>query len=213
MKSDKKCKGTGKAIGYGCGEIVSVQLYGKANRVYGLGKSCGCYTEWLLNSEEGKKKIYNATLKVTASRRSLEKAIKENDSSKGIQIAIKNTKDLVHEAVRLRDKGKPCISCGCQWRTNFEAGHCFPTRFNSIRFNWFNINGQCFRCNNFLRGNQEEYILNLPERIGKDNFKELIRLADLDPKTTKKWTREELKTIREEAKIIIKEFENYKNTT
>ena len=47
---EKKCKGIGKAIGYGCG---SMQL----KRVYGLGLNCRCYQNWLLNSEEGKNKL------------------------------------------------------------------------------------------------------------------------------------------------------------
>jgi len=207
MKEFKKCRGTGKALGFGCGVEVPVVQFGKANRVYGLGKSCGCYGSWLINSEEGKKKIANATLKVTEPRRSLEKAIEEKDKSKGLQIAIKQTKDLVHKMVRLRDKGKPCITCGCQWRKNFEAGHCYPTRYNSIRFEFHNINGQCMKCNRTPTGMNEEYVLLLPQRIGEEEFKKLQRKAELDKKFTKKWTREELLEIREEAKKIINEYQ------
>jgi hypothetical protein len=208
MKDFKKCKGTGKALGYGCGEMVPVSRYGKTNRVYGLGKSCGCYMDWLLNSEEGKKKIEQASLKVTEPRRSLEKAIEDKKSRGGIQREITKTKELVHKAIRLRDEGKRCITCGCEWRSDFDAGHCFPTKFNSIRFHFDNIHGQCIGCNRFKDGRHSEYIIQLPKRIGEEAFKNLKELAELDRKFVKKWTREELSEIRKEAKEIIKQFKN-----
>ena len=206
MKDFKKCKGIGKGIGYGCGELVPVARFNKPNRIYGLGKSCGCYIDWLLNSTEGKKKIEEASLKVSEPRKSLEKAFKEKKERTGIQSYILTTRTLVHKAVRVRDKGKPCISCGCQWSEKFQAGHCFPTRYNSIRFNFFNINGQCVKCNIEKDGNEIEYLSRLPGRIGEENFQELKRLAELDSKIIKKWTREELSEIRNEAKEIIKKF-------
>ena len=46
----KKCKGTGRAAGYGCG-LPQMQ------RKYGLGYACRCYPNWLQNSEEGQEMI------------------------------------------------------------------------------------------------------------------------------------------------------------
>lgn len=193
---EKPCKGTGKAKGYGCGKMVLA-------RTYGLGMSC-CYGNWLYTSEEGQKKLNAVTNKVTEPRRSLEKAIETDKKTKGIATALKTTKTVVHKMVRLRDKGKPCISCGCQWNDGFEAGHCYPTKFRSIRFWFYNINGQCFKCNNFEDGNQDNYLLNLPERIGQERFDELQRLAKEDRKFNKHWTKDELSEIRKEAKKKIK---------
>ncbi len=193
---EKPCKGTGIAKGYGCGTL-------RLLRTYGLGRSC-CYITWLLNSKEGKEKIAKAETKATFTRKSLEKAVKKDKETKGIASALTLTKQIVHEMVRLRDKGKPCISCGCQWNNEFQAGHCYPTRYRSIRFKFLNINGQCVGCNIGKDGNETQYLLNLPLRIGQDNFKELQRLAKEDAKFNKHWTKEELSEIRKEAKKIIK---------
>lgn len=50
LNKEKPCKGTGIAKGYGCG----VKTY---HRIYGLGKMCGCYSGWLLNTDAGKLKL------------------------------------------------------------------------------------------------------------------------------------------------------------
>lgn len=196
---DKRCNGIGKAKGFsGCGELT-------AYRKSGLCLS-DCYPKWLFNTPEGKETMNKAIIKVKAPRISLEKAIKEDKETKGIQAALHVTKKVVHNMVRLRDKGKPCISCNAQWNDSFEAGHCYPTKYRSIRFWFYNINGQCFGCNNLKSGNETEYLLRLPSRIGQENFNELQRLAALDNKFNKHWTRDELAEIRKEARKIIKKL-------
>lgn len=52
----KKCKGTGRAAGYGCG-LAQLQ------RKYGLGYSCRCYPNWLQNSIEGQEMIIKSSKK------------------------------------------------------------------------------------------------------------------------------------------------------
>lgn len=195
----KKCKGTGLAKGNGCGTEV-------LHRKYGLGLYC-CYNKWLLNTPEGKEQLQKMTLKAAQPRISLEKAIKDSKHKSKIQAHLVNTKEIVHEMIRLRDKGKPCISCGCQWNSDFQAGHCFAVNnYRSIRFNFDNISGQCEYCNLFLDGNVPEYILSLPNRIGVAKFDELKSLARRDKKFIKKWSRDELAEIREKARQIIKQL-------
>jgi hypothetical protein len=196
---EKKCKGTGIARGYGCGEL-------KLERVYGLGKYC-CYNNWLLNSPEGKKKLNKITLKVAAPRLSLQKSEKELKDKTETTKALNNTKKQVHTFVNKRDKFKPCISCGCQWNKQFEAGHLFSANnYRSIKFNLYNINGQCYECNHLKNGNEGAYLINLPERIGQESTDELIRLATLDKQTNKHWTATELKEIRDHVKQLTKEL-------
>jgi Bacteriophage Lambda NinG protein len=193
---EKKCKGTGKAKGFGCG---TMQL----KRRYGLGISC-CFGSWLYTSDEGKKIVNKTTDKVTEPRKSLEKAIKDNTKRKGITAQLLYTKDLVHQAIRLRDKFKPCISCGCQWNKDFQAGHFYnANNYRSIKFNFLNINGQCRQCNLLKDGNFTEYKFRLPERIGEEKFKILEELANLDKQSNKHWTTDELKLIQKEARKII----------
>ena len=206
MLTEKICRGTGRALGFGCGLLVPVVRYGQANRIYGLGKSCECYMKWILNTPEGKEQVQKSTLKATEPRRSLEKAEKQHKETNGIQAALTLTKTVVHEMVRLRDKGKPCVSCDAEWEESFQACHCYPTRYRSIRFHFHNVNGGCCNCNLFLDGNETEYLIKLPNRIGQDNFDSLKKLAELDGKFNKHWTKTELSNIRKEARNMIKEL-------
>lgn len=196
---EKKCKGTGKASGYGCGKM-------KLNRRYGLGLNC-CYGDWLYNSKEGKEKVEKATLKATESRRSLERTEKQLRNKTETTRALENTKKVVHSYVNKRDRYKPCISCGCQWDETFEAGHLFSANnYRSIKFHLYNINGQCYFCNHKKSGNEAAYLINLPERIGKEATEELKELARLDKQFNKHWTKEELKEIRNHVKKLTKEL-------
>lgn len=193
----KKCKGTGIAKGHGCGQM-------KTRRRYGLGMDC-CFAEWLYNTPEGKEKMNKSIIKATATRKSLEQAIEEKKRRNKLTDHLNNTKTVVHQMVRERDRGLPCISCGVPYSIDFQAGHCFASGdYNSIRFHFDNIHGQCGKCNLLKDGNESEYRLRLSKRIGSERFKNLVMLAGVDKKTTKKWTRDELHMIRKEAKEIIK---------
>lgn len=208
MKNNTKiCRGTGKAIGYGCKNQVPIARFNQPNRVYGLGKSCGCYANWLLNTPEGIIKLSNATLTATKPRTELERAIKEKKERNGLTTLVNSTVKVCHEFIRLRDRHKPCISCGTSWHKGFHAGHFKKAElFTTIKLDEFNINGQCPQCNLRKDGNEAEYALRLPLRIGQDNYDELIRLSELDHSINFKWDREVLKNIRsyyrKELKIL-----------
>jgi hypothetical protein len=200
MIKQKSCKGQGKAFGYGCGKLTNVE-----NRIYGLGKMCGCYSDWLLNSDIGKSIMFKSINKVQKPRIELEKAYKDNKEKKGIAGALLVTKTLVHAYVRKRDKDMNCISCGCQWNDKFQAGHYYPNNsFITLKFHLDNINGQCEQCNLFKEGNFENYTLNLPKRIGKLRFDNLVKLAEIDKQFSKVWNLENLKEIRENIKKLNK---------
>jgi len=135
--------------------------------------------------------------------------IKQDKDQKKLQSYLNYTKTVVHKMVRLRDKNLPCISCGCLWNDKFQAGHYHKAElFTSLKFDFYNINGQCQKCNLHLEGNLDQYKLRLPSRIGIDNFDKLNKRAELDRKFIKKWTRTELQEIQARAKIIIKKIKN-----
>lgn len=195
----KPCKGTGQAKGYGCGKITKY-------RVYGLGKMC-CYANWLLTSENGKIKLAKAELKVTKDRRELEAVKEEKKQRNGLATLLKSVRDVCHKYVRLRDKGKPCISCGEPYHKDHQAGHFYKAElFSSIKFNEDNIHGQCVQCNIRREGNESEYRVRLPNRIGKEKFEKLNDLAALDKQINHKWDREELKRIRSYYNQKLKEI-------
>ena len=200
MKSkEKPCKGTGIAKGYGCGKIT-------AHRVYGLGKMC-CYSNWLLNSENGKIKLSKITLKVSKPRLKFEEYKFERKKTNNISQLIQSTKKVCHEYIRLRDKGNSCISCGTPWNQDFQAGHFYKAElFSSIKFNSLNIHGQCVQCNIRKEGNESQYRVNLPDRIGKHDFDKLNYLASLEKKINFKWDREKLIKIRKEYRNKLKEL-------
>jgi hypothetical protein len=208
MLDKKKCKGTGKAKGYGCNTLVPVSVYNQNNRVYGLGKSCGCYSKWLLNTKEGKEVLENATLKATKPSREFKKAEIEHKDRIGLTTLIKTLVNTFHAYIRERDKGKPCIACGTEWKNDFHASHFYKSElFSSLRFNEDNVFGGCVECNIRKEGNLSEYQVRLPQRIGEERFAGLNRLAELEKKTDFKWDREEIIELRKKYRKLLKELQ------
>jgi hypothetical protein len=189
----KKCKGTGLALGYGCGKLTQYRKYGLCRM--------GCYNDWLLNSENGKIKMAKVIFKIQKPRKDFEQLEIENKSRTKLKLALANTKTVIHKFVRERDKNKPCISCGCDWNDKFQAGHFYPAgSFETLKFNLDNINGQCEQCNLYKSGNFENYSLNLPKRIGQQRYNELVKLAEIDKQFSKVWDIDKLKEIQKSVK-------------
>lgn len=192
----KKCKGTSAVSVKGCGTLSYWRKYGLCKK---------CYTDWLLNTEDGKEKLNKATIKATKPRRDLEKAIKADKEKKSLSTLKSNTTHLVHRYIRLRDKGKPCISCGQSWSSSFQAGHFYPAgKYSTLKYDEDNIHGQCQSCNLRKYGNFDSYALRLPKKIGDKRYKELRERAAEAKKTAFKWDRDELNKIREYYKAKIK---------
>lgn len=170
-----------------------------------------CYANWLYSSDAGKVKLSKSINKVQKPRLDFDKAEKEHKSTTVLKAALKLTKTLVHEYVRLRDKGKPCISCGEPWRIDFQAGHYHKAElFETLKFNLHNIHGQCVECNIHNDGNHEMYNLHLPRRIGQEAFESLQELAQIDKHQVKVWNLENLKEIRNNVKMLIRDLNNQK---
>lgn len=197
---EKPCKGTTtNTKNLGCGKLTK-------HRVYGLGKMCGCYSNFLLHTEAGKKILNKSIIKAQKPRLEMQSAIKLDKDTKTLKASLINTKMQVHAFVRDRDKGKPCISCGSEWNSNFQAGHYYKSEtFETLKFNLLNINAQCQRCNLFLDGAFDNYGLNLPNRIGIESFNLLTKLAEIDKHHSKVWNVENLKEVRR----LLKENKSY----
>ena len=104
--------------------------------------------------------------------------------------------------IRLRDKGKPCISCGVPWRDNFQACHYVPAgRSSNLRFDEDNVHGGCVRCNLYESGNLRGYRIGLIQRIGAARVEEM----ESDHKL-RKWEKDELRELtakyRQKAKVL-----------
>lgn len=82
-----------------------------------------------------------------------------------------------HTLVKLRDWGKPCISCGSPHAPDFDAGHYHTVGAHPAhRYNMLNINGQCRSCNRGQQGNKIGYRAGIKERYGVETLKALLDL-------------------------------------
>jgi len=78
-----------------------------------------------------------------------------------IRNKAKTARYFCHKYIRKRDESKPCISCG-KYSYNKQAGHYKPDGQNSLlRYNEYNIHGQCIECNINKSGNTALYKANL----------------------------------------------------
>lgn len=115
---------------------------------------------------------------------------------------LKIAQQVFNRYIRLRDKDKPCISCGVKaGNYRITAGHYFPSTNKSVTFNEDNLHGQCwFNCNSSKSGNLSEYRIGLIERIGIERVEKL----EIQSRETKKYTIEELKVIIKKYKELTK---------
>ncbi|MFT6347094.1 MAG: hypothetical protein ACJAYB_000075 [Psychromonas sp.] len=117
----------------------------------------------------------------------------KKSNSQLLKAAEKNTKKVVHEFIRERDKFDLCICCNKPMGENYQAGHFWESGNNpSIRYDENNIHGQRADCNMYNGGDSGEYTPNLIKKIGQQ------AVDDLDKKRHEKvtYTIESLSDIR-----------------
>jgi Bacteriophage Lambda NinG protein len=115
---------------------------------------------------------------------------------------LKEAQKVFNTYIRLRDQGKPCISCGKEPKKK-NCGHYFSQGGHSnVRFDEENCHLQCEHCNTFLSGNLLNYQIGIQQRIGADRLIELQARAHL----TKRWSVEELKELIKKYKEKCKEL-------
>lgn len=200
LKPPKRCKGTSKALGYGCNEP-------QHERVLGLGKKCGCYKEWLLHTPEGQEYLSSVTLKITKPRVDLENAQAERKDRVKLGHLLSNTKNTCHEYIRERDKGKDCISCGIPYLEDFQAGHFYKAElYSNLKYDEFNISGQCRQCNLRKEGNESGYRAGIIQRYGFDHLRYLDEKAKAYKQNNFEWDRTQLIEIRDYYKKKLKEL-------
>lgn len=90
---------------------------------------------------------------------------------------LNDLQKVFNKYIRLRDIGKPCISCGATYGNYTPtAGHYFSVgACPNLRFNEDNVHGQCwYNCNKNKHGNIAEYTPNLIKKIGIDRYDKLL---------------------------------------
>jgi hypothetical protein len=98
---------------------------------------------------------------------------------------IQLCQNVFNTYIRMRDKGKPCISSGRPLVGKYDAGHFYSTgAYPNLRFHEDNVHGQCVHDNRHLHGNLIEYRVRLIDRIGIDRFNELESLKNIPTRYT-----------------------------
>jgi len=192
---EKKCKGIGKASSVsGCGTLTKYRKYGLCS---------SCLSDFLFNSDAGKLIFNKISLKIKADNN---KAFKSDLREK-----LKTLGDYKAEArksfqkwIRLRDNNKPCVSCNSTTAELYDGGHFYKAEvYSGLIFNENNCHKQCRKCNRFMNGNELNYRKGLINRYGIDFVTELDNIADKN--RVKKYTKEELITIKKQYDERIKE--------
>tara|TARA_R110002049_G_scaffold309180_1_gene518108 strand:- start:7048 stop:7740 length:693 start_codon:yes stop_codon:yes gene_type:complete len=179
----RACKGIGKAKDFqGCGKPV-------LRRKYGLCMD-KCYKDWLFTTEEGKKIVNKTIVKVSKTRRDLEKA-----KNGGLINYSQKLQSKVNQIVRFIDKSEPCLAKGI-FSKQVHAGHIYSRGSNpTIKYNLHNIHRQSAQSNHFQN---EDGLLRegLMQEYGKDYYdfvSELRRTPSI------KYTNEEYKSFYKKA--------------
>lgn len=116
---------------------------------------------------------------------------------------FKSAVTICHAYIRLRDEGKPCISCGKKWNKEFQAGHLFSGGGHSaVRFDEENINGQCKECNSGSQFDMSAYIEEFEKRYSREDF-EVLKAKAYEHKS---WSLQELKNVNEYYRSKIKKL-------
>lgn len=136
---------------------------------------------------------------------------KQKETKKRIKQELMTQRDWLKKCqyyfnryTRLRDRNKPCISCGTTEQVRFDAGHYYSVgAYPNLRFNEDNCHKQCsMNCNKSRHGNIAEYTIRLPKRIGQERFDKLQAIRN----QARHYTIPEIKELIKHYKQLIKEL-------
>jgi hypothetical protein len=122
---------------------------------------------------------------------------------------IKQLQPIFNKYIRLRDKDKPCISCGEYFDFDeTDCGHFYAkSGYSGLRFEEDNCAKECRKCNRFDESHLIGYAENLKAKIGETDYKELKLKAQDYKANGKKWSRHELREMIDYYKAKVKELE------
>lgn len=144
----------------------------------------------------------------------LAKKARERAETKARKAKLETIPELIAAAqkefnafIRERDRGQPCICCGKPLGEGdvggaYDAGH-YRSRGSAshLRFDERNCHAQRKACNRYGAGRAVDYRMGLIARIGL----EAVEALEAD-NTVRKWTREELRELRDAYRAKTKEL-------
>ncbi|HCO1660169.1 TPA: recombination protein NinG [Escherichia coli] len=148
----------------------------------------------ILAMEEREKEKVKAAAKRIKEQKEAEKAGRKRRKAKRESLKSKSQWDKEAQSafnryIRVRDEGKPCVSCGNPLigKSNYLTGSAIDASHyrsrgaaSHLKFNVFNVHSACTRCNRQLSGNAVEYRIRLIERIGLERVERLE--SDSEPR-------------------------------
>jgi len=160
-----------------------------------------------LHTPEGQEYLKSVTLKITQPRINLENADAERKDRVKLGHLLSNVKNLCHEYIRERDKGKDCVSCGIPYLEDFQAGHFYKAElYSNLKYDEFNISGQCKKCNLRKEGNESGYRAGIIQRYGFEHLRYLDEKAKAYKQNNFEWDRVQLIEIRDYYKQKLQEL-------
>ncbi|EMN1229850.1 recombination protein NinG [Enterobacter roggenkampii] len=134
----------------------------------------------ILAMEEREKEKVKAEAKRIREQKEAEKEGRKRRKAKRESLKSKSQWDKEAQSafnryIRIRDEGKPCVSCGNPLigKSNYLTGSAIDASHyrsrsaaSHLKFNVFNVHSACTRCNRQLSGNAVEYRIRLIHRIG-----------------------------------------------
>lgn len=183
----KKCKGTGKAKGHGCGKELDFVIGNNGLKSYkakyGLGLSC-CYAKWLYTSTEGEEILSKS---MTIAKKKVEKEKRAETRRKKDELnssrAMQQADTYFSRYIRLKHSENgfcTCYTCGgINPIKSTDNGHWQKRKETATRYHENNCRPQCRTCNGNTakNGMQLEFRENLVREIGEERVQEIERLS------------------------------------
>jgi hypothetical protein len=182
QQKQKKCKGTGRSINFGCG-------LPKYLHKFGLCKDC--FFDWLYNTHEGRSFLDSTQIRakkhVQKEQKKEQSAKKEETRQKKIDLMgsdryrAKYVQPVFNEIARLIDYGQPCVVTGL-YDGKMNGGHFMSVNSNrTICLNLHNIHNQAFESNHFKSGDNLKYRQGLIDTYGLEYLEKVEALKRIQP--------------------------------
>ena len=171
----KKCKGTGKAKGHGCGEEMILKRYGLCSN---------CWRLFLLYTPEGQEILNKNTLRAKKTVQKEKKAkLREQKRELNSGNAMKLADTYFSRYIRLinsEDGECTCYTCGTiKPIKEIDCGHYIKREHKQTRYAENNCRPQCKTCNGDIKhnGKQVEFRENLILEIGYEVVVRMEKIA------------------------------------
>ena len=179
QQKPKKCKGTGKALGYGCGDKLFLHKFGLCQK---------CFKEWLfsndglpyLNSTQirAKKYVQKEQNKELAIKKE-ETRQKKIDLMSSDRYRAKYVQPVFNKIARLIDYGQPCIVTG-YYDGVMNGGHFISVGNNrTLSLNLHNIHIQSYESNGPKGGDNQLYRQGLIDTYGIEYLEKIEALRSI----------------------------------